>query len=215
MTKQEYNEYLRRIREANPEEPLLGKLRTGYSAINVIFMKSAMKRLPKVQEEKKEGRDEEEEIDSANNPVLKELWARKGQLFRQRAKWSNQFHECKTDAERRAVSDGIMKVWEDIQDIERKIAFVQRSGSLPEGEERFPLPDDPIALMKKLNSIRAQISQRQQKLRELAQLPNDDPSKAVKITQTEAELAELKLYRGHAEEKAGIYSRRLETSDTA
>ena len=215
MTKAEYAQYLARIRKENPDEPLLEKLRAGHSALNVIFMRSAIKRLPQVKEEEKEEVEEIEEVDSAMKPVLKELWARKGRLFRRRAQWSNQFHECRNDAERKKISDEIMKVWGEIQEVERKIAFVQRSGALPDEEERFPLPDDPIALMKKLNSIRAQISQKQQKLRELAQMPNDDPSKAVKITQTEAELAELKLYRGHAEEKANIFGRRLEAGESA
>ncbi len=214
MTKEQYNEYLRRIRDTNPKEPLFGKLRAGYSAINVIYMKAALKRLPKKEVEDAPSPDVEEEENSAN-PVVKELWIRKGQLFRARAKHSNSFHECKTDADRRAVSEAILGVWRQIQDIEGKIEFYARHGTLPEGAERFPVPDDPIALMKKINSIRAQISQRQQKLRAMALLPNSDPEKVIKIQKIEAELAELKLYRGHAEKKANIHEGRLETGQSA
>jgi len=215
MTKEDYNQYLRRIREANPKEPLFGKLRAGYSAINVIYMKAALKRLPKETIEEKEGKEEDIEELISTNPVVKELWKRKGQLFRERAKYSNSFHECKIDAERRAVSEAILGVWRQIQDIEGKIEFYTRHGTLPEGAERFPLPDDPISLMKKLNSIRAQISQRQQRLRELAQMPDSEATKGVRIQKIEAELAELRLYRGHAEKKANIYEGRLETSESA
>ena len=67
--------------------------------------------------------------------------------------------------------------------------------------ERFPLPDDRGALVKKLSSIRVLISQVQARLRDLAELPDHHPDKAEKILAAEKRRAELVLYRGHAEQK--------------
>ena len=204
MTEAEYTSNLRRIECDNPAEPLLRSLRAGWTKVNIIYMRAAIKRLKNIdrQPDHAGGHDDEEQEAASLDPVVKELWSLKGQLFRERAKHSNRFHDCTSDEQRKAISDAILRIWERIQDTERKINYYQEHGRLPEGEERFPLPDDPAALLKKLMSLRSLISMEQQKLRKLAELPADDPQKRTKIEESQARLAELKLYRGHAEQKA-------------
>lgn len=200
MTKDDYEGYLRALLDKFPDSPLLPDLRTGYSRVNVIYMRHAIKNLV-VQEEEVPGPAEEKETDPTD-PVLRELWAEKGRLFRQRGKLSNKFHDCKTDAERKRNSDNILAVWEQIQVVKAKIAHYEEYGSLPKEEERFPLPDDPAELLKKLMSIRSLISQEQQKIRKIGELPDEHPEKAERLEASEKRLAELKLYRGYAEQKA-------------
>lgn len=204
MTEQEYKGNLKRIERENPAEPLLSLLRAGWSKVNLIYMRAALKRLQDLAPVTPDSAttDKTDAGASSADPVLKELWSLKGQLFRERAKHSNRFHECTTDEQRRANSEAILRIWERIQETGRKIEHYQEHGSLPAGEERFPLPDDPAALLKKLMSLRSLISMEQQKLRKLAELSDDDPAKRPKIEESQARLADLKLYRGHAEQKA-------------
>lgn len=202
MTEAEYKANLKRIERDNPAEPLLRSLRAGWTKVNVIYMKSALKRLPKDDTHADRGGSHVQDGPEMTDPVLKELWSLKGQLFRERGKLSNRFHDCTTDEQRKANSDAILRIWERIREIEQKVEHYEEHGQLPAGAERFPLPDDPAALLKKLMSIRSQISMEQQKLRRLSELSNDDPQKRTKIEESQARLAELKLYRGHAEQKA-------------
>lgn len=201
MTAAQYNEHLERIEANNPAEPLLRVLRSGWSKINLIYLKSALNRLPKV-DPQPENDDNDETTNDANDPIIRELWSQKGQLFRERAKFSNRFHDCTNDEQRKSNSEAILRIWDRIQDIQRKMEYYEDHGELPAGAERFPLPNDPAALLKKLMSIRSQISMEQQKLRKLAELSEDDPAKRTKIEESQAKLAELKLYKGHAEQKA-------------
>lgn len=201
MTAQEYRQHLADIQARNKQEVLLPVLRTGYSPVNVIYMKAALKRLPK--DGTPPDRDATEGEAASADPVLRELWSHKGQLFRERAKLSNRFHECTTDQQRKTNSDAILRIWERIQDANRKMDYYEEHGVLPAGAERFPLPEDPAALLKKLMSLRSQISMEQKRLKDLAALPDDHPAKRTKIEESQAKLAELKLYKGHAEQKAG------------
>jgi hypothetical protein len=204
MTQKEYTDNLKRIEADNTAEPLLRILRTGWSAVNVIYMKSALNRLPKADtlRDRADSDDHEDTETTNTDPIMRELWSQKGQLFRERAKYSNHFHDCTSDEQRKANSDAILRIWERIQEISAKMEYYEQHGELPAGAERFPLPDDPAALLKKLMSIRSLISMEQQKLRKLAELSEDDPAKRTKIEESQSKLAELKLYKGHAEQKA-------------
>jgi len=201
MTEAQYKANLKRIEADNPAEPLLRSLRAGWTKVNVIYMKSAVNRLPKVDTVPDAATSDEDESRNID-PIMRELYAQKGQLFRERAKLSNRFHDCTTDEQRKINSDAIVRVWDQIQEVNTKLDYYDEHGELPAGAERFPLPDDPAALLKKLMSLRSQVSMEQQKLRRLAELSEDDPQKRTKIEESQAKLAELKLYRGHAEQKA-------------
>jgi hypothetical protein len=198
MTRIQYKEALARVESGNPGEVLLPLLRSGWSEKNVIYMKAALRRLdgtPAPTAPRK--------VDvSGAGDVLASLYKVQQVLRGRRAKLSNSFHDCKTDADRREVSAGILKIEEEIRDNERKIAHYKAHRQLPQeaGGEGESLPDDPIALMKALASINAKISQTKKTLLELGRLPDNDPERA-KIQKYEAKLARLKLEKGHAEQK--------------
>lgn len=197
MTKHDYEQNLKWLLEKKPNDPLLPLMRDGYSRINVVYMRHAIKGLV-VKEEQPAEAASPETID----PVLRELWAEKGRLFRYRAKLSNRFHECKTDMDRKQVNEEILQVWQKILGIDAKIRTYEQHGVLPDEADEFALPDNPAELVRKLFSIRTMISAEQSKLRALANLPDEDPDKAKKIKSAETRLANLKLQRGYAETKA-------------
>lgn len=186
------------VEARNPGELLLPTLRTGHSRVNEAYLRAAMKRLPDeaAQEPEPALWHDTRYADSS----LQDLWRDRGRLFGAMNKLSNKFHDCKSDDERAANSREIRRLWAEILTVKDAIAHYEQHGALPApvSEERFPLPDDPVALVKKQASIRAVISQTKRKLDELGALADGDPERA-KIVDYEAKLAELKLYLGHAD----------------
>ena len=195
MNKAAYIDAVKKIESGNPDEPLLPVLRTGFSDVNAIYLKHALNRLPDTKPVITS--DLPQNID----PILRELWAERGGLFRKMAVQSNKFHECQTDQERKTNSNEILRIWDEIQVVKSRIEYFEEHGQLPADVDDFELPDEPVDLLRKLNSIRTMISQVHSKIKKLAQLPNDHPEKARKIAASEKKLAELKLHRGYAQTK--------------
>jgi hypothetical protein len=211
MNRREYRKELDRLKRLAPDHVLMPTLKLGFDVINAVYLQHALKQVEKGPEtvvEKKEHvvrivdstREKAADIAETTDPVLRDLWATRGRLFRLSSKTSNKFHVCKTDEERKAVSQELLGIWEQIQDVKHSISHYETHGQLIEKDERFPLPDDPIALVKKRNAIRQAISEQRGKIERLAQL-EDSPEKAHQIQQAETKLNELILYRGHADQK--------------
>jgi hypothetical protein len=204
----DYRRALRRIEAENPAEPLLPALQQGHTALNEIYMRSALQRLADVppapgmteNPTSEPANDEKTDIEPAAGAPIGDLWSEKRRLWGEWAKTSNRFHECRTDAERAMISDQVADVWAQLQRVKSRIEHYEEHGTLPAPDERFPLPEDPVALVKKLQSIRAMISQAEAQLRALAELPDEHPDRA-KIPDAERRRAELILYRDHAQTK--------------
>lgn len=203
MNKALYDSVVGTIQERNPSEPLLSMLRNGYSPVNAVYLRAALRRLPLAAQKPAENSVQDGDTRPDRGPVdqvLRGLWGERTRLFGEMNKRSNHFHACKSDDERAANSRDIRRIWGLILEAKARIEYYEQHGALPEpvSEERFPLPEEPVALMKKMNSIRAQISQARKRLDDLGALPADHPDR-VKIADAEARLQELKLYSGHAE----------------
>lgn len=138
--------------------------------------------------------------------TLRALWRERTRLFGEMNKQSNLFHSCSTDADRAANSDRVLAWWNDILAVKAKIAHYEQHGELPpveqEGEE---LPDNPVALSKKLASLRARISQVKKKLLDLASLDPSTGGKQSKIDAAENDLKRLRFQEGKAVEKLKTY----------
>lgn len=206
MKEAEYNELLERIERGNPQEPLLSTLQRGYSRVNAIFMVSAAKRLPKEVEEVEgdpnEYLEDEPEFNDEQNDVLNGLYDEKRSLFRRMYKQSNVFHLCRSDEERAANSREVLAIWDAILRIKAQIAYFEEHGELPRPEaEGDDLPDNPVLLGKKLNSLRAQISQIQKRLEALAERPDSDTDKVRLIQEAENNRRNKIHLRGLAEQK--------------
>lgn len=198
MKEAEYDELLERIERENPREPLLATLRGGYSRVNAIFMTSAAKRLPEITDVAEE---EDPEVD-ATDVALNELYREKSRLFTQLYKQSNVFHTCRSDAERAENSRVVLAIWDEILQAKGRIAYYLEHGELPkEATEADELPDNAVLLGKKLNSLRAQVSQIQRRLEGLAERPDTDPDKARLIRDAEEQRRKKIHLRGLAEQK--------------
>lgn len=209
MTKIEFDNWLERIESQNPAEPLLDDLRSGFNRVNLMWMRAAVRRLAEKMLEKPEPMEDPaaEETDDEGLPAgemdgtLKAMLGEKSRAFSELNRASNRFHDCKTDDDRARVSDDILAIWTKILLLKSKIQHYRLHGELPEDSiERFPLPDNPLDLTKKLSSIRARITQTKEKLEALAALETGHPDRS-KIADFEEKLKELRLYKAHAENK--------------
>lgn len=202
MTRDAYMEALGRIERGNLNEPLLPTLRGGFTRLNVIYLKSALGRLT-VPATSVAAAVVAAPIEEASaDEVLKSLYKQQQVLRGEKSKISNGFHNCTTTDQRREVSRRILEKDATIRANEAKIAHYKAHNVLPSEDEddEFYLPDDPIALMKKANSIASRISQTKKKLDELGALGPSDPARA-EIGNYQGKLNRLKLYKGYAEQK--------------
>lgn len=201
MTPQEYSAHLLRIERDNPTEPLLPALRAGWSRANEMYLRAALRRMATVAE-----KTAEPAIARPADDKLRALWSERTRLFGEMNRLSNHFHDCKNDAERADNSAAILHKWQDILSVKTKIAHYEEHGELPpEPEEGDELPENPVLLLKKLNSFRAGISQTKAKLESAAGLDDNTPGKAANIEKLEAKLKRLKHLGGLAEVKLKGY----------
>ncbi len=219
MTAQEYTAAMRRIEQDNPSEVLLPVLRLGHSRTNEMYMRAAMKRCP-TPDPTPIGRGDVESRERNAPPygggagggaddTLRTLWRERTRLFGEMNKQSNVFHTCKTDEERAANSAKVLAWWADIQAVKSKIAYYEQHGALPPVEEEGDeLPDNAALLAKKLNSLRARISQMKKKLVDMAGLDPDTPGLQSKINAAEDDLKQLQYQAGRAAVKLKEYEQR-------
>jgi hypothetical protein len=208
MNERQYLKHLADIERRNPGEPLLSTLKDGFSRVNCLYMGVAIKRLPTEMEpdweEETEAEQKHAHADRAGNAdeTLRKLWAERTRLFGEMNKQSNEFHKCKTDADRVGNSTKVLGWWKDIQAAKARIEYYEQHGEMPKYEEEGDeLSDNPALLAKQLGSLRARISQTQKKIADLAGLDPNTPGKEAKIADTEAALRNLKHLKGLAEQK--------------
>lgn len=205
MKEAEYIEHLSRIARQNPAEPLLPALRAGYSRANVLYIKAALRRMPTAGSDMEAEPRWQDRTPHADE-TLRSLWRERTRLFGLMNKQSNAFHNCRTDADRADNSRRVLSWWDDILAVKAKIAYYEQHGALPaEPEEADELPDNPVQLSKRLNSLRARISQKKAQLRDLAGLDEGTPGKQSKIDAAERDLKALKHQAGMAEVKLRVY----------
>jgi len=194
MTESQYNNNLEYLQRHDPTHRLLPKLERGYSRVNVIYLKKA---LDTMSESEPEPKAEKKEKPKANtDPGLKKLYIQKSNLFTERARLSNRFHELDTVESRASNSQQIQIIQRQIGKLHKSIAHYEEHGKLPDTkeEELYPLPDSSLGIDRKIKSIRAMISQEKKKIIALAE---EADKKGVDAA--EKRLSHLKNYLAYAE----------------
>lgn len=184
MSREDYLAGVELLALRKPDHPLLSVVRTGHNRLNELYLERALKDVitPKADETEIPGAD----------PVLVNLLKEKRTLYATRAKLSNSFHDCSSDESRANVSSSIQRIQRAIEAKNAQLNYYQQHGKLPEGNQvDIDVPDDPIALMNRLLSVRSSISYNQRRIRILAALTQDNPERK-KIPTLESNLKELK-----------------------
>jgi hypothetical protein len=184
MSNQDYLAGVELLAMRKPDHPLLSIVRSGHTRLNELYLERALKDVIGT-------KAEETEIPGAD-PVLVNLLKEKRTLYANRAKLSNSFHDCTSDESRANVSSSIQRIQRAIEAKNAELNYYQQHGKLPEGNQvDIDVPDDPIALMNRLLSVRSSISYNQRRIRILATLAQDNPERK-KIPTLETNLKELK-----------------------
>lgn len=218
IEKHEYQQRLDELRIQSPDFAGLDKLVDGWDVINAIVLKWALAgELGVIGTEVRRttAKDDREGVEQTDH--YKSLGRDKRALYQWRAKLSNQFHQCKSDAERAHVSDQIQGVQTQIEALQKHMRDVRyKKVSVVDSEEAYANDDvdavlmelkllTGVDLMKKLNSLRVRQSQLKRKLTLLAKNPKPDRDE---IERTERHLGRIKLQIEYAKRKVRGTSRR-------
>lgn len=188
IKKSEYGECLAMLIEEIPDHILIKDLKKGYSVMNALYLGHALKEIQIDDPVSKIAAD-------PDDSELRKLQREKSSLFGKRAKWSNKFHDCQTNAQRAEVSDQIQIIQNDIGSIMRQIEYYETNGKpMPViVNEDYPVPASEGDRYKKRASLRAMISQIKKKLRRIADLPKNHPDWK-KVEKLERQLSHNETY---------------------
>lgn len=197
-----YEAKIEALRAAQPGHVLLRILSMGETAANRLILDGELKKIgasPPTPSPSERGgatprvaEADEETPDDTEDEVLTRLRMQQSDLFCDRRKLSNSFHDCDTDAERAKVSRDIQRVQRQIEWVRKQIADYKAFGYLPGKDEKYPVPDDPFVLLSLRNSLRASVSRKTKEVRLLASDVADEVAGAEeKLQKAEAKLTEL------------------------
>lgn len=192
MNRSDYEAGLELLRKRMPEHPFFTFLSQGYAPGRVLYMRKAVEEAVAAPVRMK--------VDAAPaDPELRKMYIEKSTLFTRRAKLSNQFHVCTTDAQRAKVSIRVQLVQREIEALKNRIEHYLNTGKTKTMKsDKFPVPDDPYKRLKKRNSLRSNISNYKRKLKHLAGLPDNHPDRK-NIDKYETKLNNLQMHLKHVE----------------
>ena len=191
MIKADYLAGVQLLMAQRPDHLLLETLKGGFSPLNVIYMKRALKDLPQPKV------IEEVEI-KKEDTALHQVMIDKKSLFGRRAKLSNTFHSCSSDADRANVSDDIQQVQRQIEGTLSSISFYKKNGTMPAKEEDTQINLSGIELIKRRNSLRSNISIKKRQIENYFRLPEGHKDRD-KISDLEEKLKTLQTQKHNVE----------------
>lgn len=173
MTLLEYRDRVLCIETANPNEPLLPLLRNGLSAVNAIYLRAAEKRL-QCPEKNEQGDtiddavlpdDSVEDAKWANDNTWRAMTADIARAYNAIRAERNNYLRCTNDEQRGKVVDSVESCWANIQAAIAKRRYYEESG-LDAPVDDAEMPRSAFESAKRLNSVRAQISQMKRNIEE-------------------------------------------------
>lgn len=209
-----YQEKVDELRIKNPDFPGMDKLLDGYNVVNAIVLQWALSghldHLRASVSDVPVTTAAEDRKNVEQSDIYRQLGHDKRALYQWRAKLSNEFHTCRTDEHRAELSTQIQAVQAKIEGLQKHMRDV-RYQKISEDDARQMYNEDSVDanlrqikrlngvdLSKKLNSIRARVSQTKRKLQTLAKSPVPDKAS---IEKYERILRELKIQKEYAERK--------------
>ena len=173
MTEKDYHIKLGYLRERNSKHSLLPLIEREYSVMNCAYLDRAISSLPKIEEKKKNH--------ITGDPVFDRLQKRKRDLFTNRKKLSNLFHDMIHVSDRKSNSAKINEVQVEIERVMLTIAHYEEHGSAPLSSDPYDLPKDPIMLRTKKSNAMSNRSRNRAKEIELQQDPEKNSQAIIKV----------------------------------
>lgn len=187
-----YHQALDALRVAKPDHLLLRLLSMGETPGNRVILD---RELAKFTEAEAPFEVEIIDLHKTGDSTLEDLYRQQSDLFGERRRLSNMFHNCSTDGDRRAISEDIQGIQRKIEHVRKQVADYKALGHVPTSDERYPIPDDPFRLIALRDSLRASISRKSRQARELAALALEEKLQNPKsLTQAENKLRDLQTH---------------------
>lgn len=200
-----YEENIARLEAAAPGHLLLSMFRRGHSAINALLLERELAKLPapapapaKPEPSEVIDDDDADTTDDENDETLRRLRMEQSNLFSERRKLSNSFHDCANDRQRAGVSEKIQVLQHRIESVKQTIRTYKEQGRIPEPDEKYPVPEDPFKLLALRDSLRASISRKKREIEHIGrEIEENDPAAPAKLEKAEAKLKELTIHLSH------------------
>lgn len=207
----DYPEQLATLEKANPKHPLLWAFRRGYSAGNALLLQREIEKLPPpvAPAPVEADGDDPNDQDDPEDETLRRLRMEQSNLFSERRKLSNTFHDCANDRQRATVSEKIQVLQHRIESVKQTIRTYKEQGRIPEPDEKYPVPDDPFKLLALRDSLRASISRKKREIEHIGrEIEEKDPAAPAKLEKAEAKLKDLQIHLKHVQK--GVTDRNLQ-----
>jgi hypothetical protein len=202
MTNQTYDAFLLRIADDYPNHPLLSTLRKGTSLLNQRRILTVIQQINDLEKDEAiTDEDDEDDLEEQLTPsdtddeVLKKMYIQKSNLFVIRAKHSNELHECETDQQRAKVVEKIVAIQVQIEAHLQRMSAYKKNGKMHDDDDEFQIPVDPVKLVKKLNSVRANISITTKKITELYHIETKTEDQKKQLDKHDKNLKKLEVYK--------------------
>lgn len=153
MNKQDYTAGLELLKTKDPLNSMIDIISRGFTRINMLYLAAELKNLPK------DDKSEDDKPDYSSDPNHKKICRNISTLYGARARLSNLFHDCEDDNQRANLSSEIQGLQEQIIKQRRAKDFYEKHQRHIDPEmTHYEIPQDPVELIKKRNSLRSAIS---------------------------------------------------------
>lgn len=203
MTREEFQAGLDQFADVQDHDVLKVVRERGYSLLSCALLRKLLEDPPEATQPVKPD-PPVDRPEGDKDPRLTRLHIRKRDLFNQRAKLSNKFHDCSTDQERDGISKQVEAVQDRIEKVFRDIEHFDRFGEPKQEKLKFEPPADKAKCVKMLNSTRSYLSKVKRELEAMEKLPQakQDAKRLVFLRNKFDELTVKKSILEHAT-KAG------------
>lgn len=195
MTEQEFYDRVKTVERRRPDHPLLPLLRQ-HSNMAEIYLKHAMKGLPKEQEARPQVQWKVPKMQSSpDSPEWEALQRKKGSLYARRANLSNQFHlEPENRLQCANISDEIREIQRKISTVQRQESHYLRTGEMKEEPQEVAREYAGVALSRRYRTVQQNINRWRSRItREGPSAPASELAKwEKKLKAYEREFDELK-----------------------
>lgn len=196
MDKKDYIAALDVLKSRKPDHCMIPEFERGFTPLSAFYLAFALA-------------DDHQDIATRSDhrpgpdkdPYIRAKYTRLRSYLSKRAKLSNSFHGCTSDNQRAYISRQIQDLQTTIAELRRQVDRYKSEGihqADPDRPEDYPVPDDPIARIKKRNSLRSQISKKKRQIERLA-AAEDSRGKSKRLAACQMKLSDLNIYLSYVE----------------
>lgn len=190
MTREDYDAKLEVLVRVIPGNPLLPRLRAGFSATNARYVDMLMAENVAPEPKRRTRLVTEPTTTEPTGPEWAALSHRKSNLYQQRGKISNRFHDVDTVDERADISREIRHVQGKIRTVHRQMAYYRVHNTLPEDlSEQEQAVYTEAEAMKARQAINSKMTRLRSNLKQAA------TTKPERVRKWEAQLKECERER--------------------